>query len=130
MAETTRQPREIPIRESFDSNQGSFSNYDALDVPQRAALLKQRHTDIRSFWSEDYLVPFQMLHLDTMTLADLIIGGQTVDDLDGANIIGRLGEKWSFGTVGRLPSRNNWHGITVTVAPGSTTETQSTVPNV
>jgi len=59
-----------------------------------------------------------MLHLDNFTMQDVEDDTEDLEDLDTGTIIGRLGEKWSQGTVGRIPSYNNWHGLSLNCAPG------------
>jgi hypothetical protein len=108
-------PKDIPLQEDFASPSGGFTSYDADDTSQRGQAFKQRHVDIRNFHNEDTTVPLQMIHLDRNQLFDIDLVSMT--DLEGTVVI-QQGEEWSEGSVGRMNTKNNWHGLTMTCTPG------------
>jgi hypothetical protein len=59
-----------------------------------------------------------MLHLNTMTMAELSLA--TMDDLT-QDVILTLPEAWSEGTVATQVDRNNWDGLSLTLAAGTNT---------
>lgn len=105
----------VELRDEFDNNQGEFNNYDALDTGQRVAISHQRHVDIRSFDSETLTAPVTMLHFDRQILNDL--NNVSMIDLEGSLVVSP-GETWTQGTVDRIPTKNNWRGLTLNCTPG------------
>lgn len=55
---------EVTITEDWDDQSGQFLNYDAYDPDLRAAVLKRKHRNIRSFIQADQFVQRNMYRLD------------------------------------------------------------------
>lgn len=115
--------KNIVIREEFDDGQGRFLHYDAYDVSQRAAIVNQKHVNIRTFTNDPITKNTEMGDLSLFTMGDL--STLTMDDLDGQTTVVRRGEEWTQGTVGLQADRNNWRGISLSCTAGGTTSTES-----
>src|SRR4051812_41802215 len=99
---------EIPIAEEFRSATGQFTNYACYDAAQQSQLLKQKHVDIRTCDTSTISIPYTMLALSSLTMAQLDL--LTMGMLDG-NVLLSAGEQWTgTGSVTSAlsPSRNYW----------------------
>lgn len=125
----------VRISEEFDNPQGAFTNYDAYDVSQRAALAKQRHVDIRSFVQTDLLSePLTMSDLGVITMTGL--DGYTMTGLETGAAPYYSGEHWAItagtGTlvVGPQSDRNHWNGLALTFSVGANAVTSVVSPAI
>lgn len=112
----------IVLTEEFNNSYAEFLSYDAYDVPQREAISKLKHIDIRVFQQDDITTPLTVLDLSLMDMSelDLLIVGELDDPHPILN-----GEGWTNGTVAAQADRNNSLGLSLTCPISTTTTTES-----
>lgn len=112
----------VPITERFNDSLGRFRNYDTYDPAVLALVDKQKHVNIRSFFTPtSYEVT--LLELGTYIMTEL--DSFTMSELDALSEQG-LSEGWTTGTIAENSSYGYYNTLTLT-AGGATTLTTSSV---
>lgn len=112
----------VPITERFNDSLGRFVSYDTYDPTVMALIDKQKHVNIRSFFTPtDYNVTLLELGTYIMTELDTF----TMTELDALSEQG-LSEGWTTGTIAEDSGYGYYNTLTLT-AGGATTLTTSSV---
>lgn len=82
------------ISDYFDNDSGQLTNYGTIDLNQAAALITQKHTDLRSFYQAVYKTPY-IVDLSSKTMTNL--QGTQMQNIN-APILVKAGETWTGGS--------------------------------
>jgi hypothetical protein len=127
-AQTLRDYRAANLNEEFVDRQGQLLRYNPYSDRDRLDLRNQAHVDIRSFVGQSRLVNLTVGAFSAYTVQTL--STQTVGALQTLSIATIPGEGWTAGAVASDPTRNNWRGLSLTLAVGvNTTSSVITVNN-